>query len=236
MAMKYAGAKRDDAPPSFWIGTSEVQRYLQDRLDMIVAVLRKKDKNYEGLRNITVRIGASQASAKYCPMMVLLTPNALEINASNANAELSHIYQQKDEEAELQLIPEIQNFFKLYAYNKKDKQSFSDPRYLRELGISRQTATKIKQFCSPRYIDNGRGENTVEQVMFFIDPVRVFHDMFSDDDPKSRNNDFRVTIDRFKKINTAEFKYHVIKTKKNGKKKGANFMKDIDEFLRTRNG
>ena len=26
MAMKYAGAKRDDAPPSFWIGTSEVQR------------------------------------------------------------------------------------------------------------------------------------------------------------------------------------------------------------------
>lgn len=28
MAMKYAGAKRDDAPPSFWIGTSEVQRYL----------------------------------------------------------------------------------------------------------------------------------------------------------------------------------------------------------------
>lgn len=230
---KYRNAKRDDAPPTFWLSTKNVQEYMQERIDMIVATLRKRSERYSRLENIPVTIAGVQASDKIGSFAVVLPPDALEAEATNVDG-IPSIYLQKDEEAELMLIPEIENFFKLYAYSKWEKKDFEDADFRKRYNVSRQTAETLINFSVPRYRKVDGDDHDTDIVMFFINPITVFHDMLTEEGEKRES--FEIQIDAIKKIRNAEYEYHVRKLRKKRKhgNRGGNVDKELDSFLRRR--
>ena len=122
----YRQAKRDDVPPAYWLSTKDVAQFLQERVDIIVATIRKNNPEYSNLENIPVSVAGGQASHSFCPIAVVLPPEALESESSNVGKNVPSVFKQRDEEAQLQLIPELEKFFKLYIYNKEDKKEVAD--------------------------------------------------------------------------------------------------------------
>lgn len=234
--VRYRQAKRDDRPPAWWLSTKDVQAFMQERVDMIVATLRKKDERYANLDKIPVRVAGSKASDKYISIVAAVPSAALEIEASNVGEPVPAIFtKNKDEDAELQLIPEIENFFKLYAYSAYDKKGFRKAEWQRKYNVSKKTAEQLYNYSSPRYYKKMNGEIEDSLVMIFLDPVRIFQDMLTEEGARVVDENY-PTIDKFEKIRDGEYKFHITKNRNKRKKnKDASFERDVDSMLRRRN-
>lgn len=232
----YRQAKRDDVPPAYWLSTKDVAQFLQERVDIIVATIRKNNPEYSNLENIPVSVAGGQASHSFCPIAVVLPPEALESESSNVGKNVPSVFKQRDEEAQLQLIPELEKFFKLYIYNKEDKKEFKTKKFRERMNMNWKAVDTLIYFSVPRYRkidtgdeDNGRGEH----VIFFIDPIKVFADMLREEGDKFGST--TVLIDGIKKIRNGEYKFHIKKQRrKHDKKVSDDYMKEIDGMLRRR--
>lgn len=233
---KYRQAKRDDVPPTYWLSTKDVAQFLQERIDIIVATLRKKDPEYSNLENIPVTVAGGQASNTFCPIVVVLPPEALESESSNVGKNVPSVFKQRDEEAQLRLIPDLERLFKLYIYNKEDKKEFKSKRFREKMNMNWKAIDSLIYFSVPRYrkVDENDESGRGEHVIFFIDPIKVFADMLTEEG--DRTSSTTVLIDGIKKIRNGEYRFHVKKQRrKNGDKKvGDNFMKEIEGILRSR--
>lgn len=227
---RYRNARREDAPTAVMLSTKDVQIYIQERVDFIVAALRKKDPKYANLKDIQVQVCGAKASEKFVPLMIILPPNALEDEATS-NENVPSIFLERDEEGQLSLIPMLQNLFKLWAYTKEDKKAFDTPRYQREININRSMAQNIINWSVPRYRERKDGDERSELVMFFIDPIKIFHEMLSEE---QETKSFSVYITSFKKIRHGEYDFRITKSygKKKKKDKDSSLNQDIDSFLR----
>lgn len=227
---RYRNVRREDAPTAVWLSTKDVQSYIQERVDFIVAALRKNNPKYANLKNFQVQVCGAKASEKFVPLMIILPPDALEDEATSHD-DVPSIFLERDEEGQLTLIPMLQNLFKLWAYTKEDKKAFENPRYQREMNINRAVAQNIINWSVPRYRQRKDGSEKSELVMFFVDPIKIFHEMVSEE---TETKEFIVTIDGFKKIRHGEYDFRVTKSygKKKKKNKDSSLNQDIDSFLR----
>lgn len=227
---RYKNARREDAPTAVWLSTKDVQTYIQERVDVIVAMLRKENPKYANLKNFQVQVCGAQASNKFVPLMIILPPEALEDEATT-NDNVPSIFLERDEEGQLTLIPMLQKLFKLWAYTKDDKKAMETSAYQRAVNINRKTAQDIINWSVPRYRQRKDDGEKSELIMFFVDPIKVFHEMVSEE---NETKDFTISINDFKKIRHGEYDFRVTKSygKKKKNKKDSSLNKDIDSFLR----
>lgn len=231
---KYRKVRQENEQPRFILSTTDVKEYLQLRLDMIVAGIRKSGETYKDLPNIQVEVFGTQASDKYVPMLVILPPAVLVDESSNDTSSIPGIYFNRDEDSHMQLIDEIGNFFKIYSFTKPDLKAFMSQNYLHAIGISTREAQKILNFSEPRYrvhVDkDGNNEHNVDMVMFYIDPLRVFHEMLEIENDTRK---FRIEITNIKKIRDTQYNYHIKKQYEGKKKKYKNSMyREFDSMLK----
>lgn len=230
---RYRGAKRDEVAPTYWLSTKDVTQFLQERIDIIVATLRKTNPEYSNLENIPVTVAGVQASHGFCTLVVILPPEALESESSNVGKDVPYVFKQRDEEMQLKLIPKLENLFQLYIYTKEDKKEFKSNKFIEKMNLNRRVINTLVYFSVPRYrkvesTDDGNGR---EHVMFFIDPIKVFCDMLTEEG--DRSNSTSVLIDGIQKIRNGEYKFHVKKLrKKHEKKNDDKFIKELEGLLR----
>ena len=233
---KFRNVRRDDLPPSFWLSTSDVEKHLQNRIDMIVALLRRS-KKYQELPDIKIQVGGTQASSNpngYMVLNVVLPPAALESEASNAGEELAFIWRNRDEEEELILIEEIKEFFSLFSFTREDLSCMMSRKWQEENRVRPADVAVIKNYSVPRYRKTkDRDGKDKEIIVLFLDPMRVFHDMICEEGENPDN--FRIEINRVKKIRHGDYEFRVTKVNKKKERRNDDYMKkDLDAIIRQR--
>ena len=225
--------RREDAPTVLWLSTKHVQEYIQEKVDVVVATLRKSHPEYANLGNIQIQVCGAKASEKFVPLMIILPPAALQDEATTDDS-VPTIFKERDEEGQLTLIPALEKLFKLWAYTKEDKKELlrNTTYQQRVLNINNRTAQNIINWSVPRYRERKDGDERSELIMFFIDPISIFHEMVSE---VNETKNFTVEISDFKKIRHGEYEFRIVKSygkNKKNKKGKSSLTQDIDSFLR----
>lgn len=222
-----AGIQPSEKELPFSITTTEVEEYMQRKLNVVVNGMRQNGL-YKG-DDMEVKVVTVEMGSKFVPFTVVLPMNVLRDKKKNRpNDELS-IFNPKDSDATVNIHEPIMKMFASYVFDKADGEAFYSADWRRARGVSTTTSAVLKRNRLPRVqkLNNG----SMERVTFLIDPIRVFHDMLM---MENNNTNFRVEIENWQKIRSGEFRYdmkRVINNKK-GKKGGNNFAEELNRKMR----
>lgn len=226
-----SGLRPNDEELPFVITTSDVEKYLQTKVDTILETMHRDGKRRD-LNHIDVRVYTTEAGSRFVPFIVVLPLDVLEGNKRASNSEPS-IFNPKSDDRTATMINEFYHLFAGYIFNRDDEKClFSDEHWRRERGVSRQTSDMLKSMRRPKVSTLGPRDNRVQAVMFLIDPIRIFHDMLI---ISSRSSEFRINITGWKKIKNGEFDYVVKRTEndgKHGKKKKVEWADELNRKMR----
>lgn len=176
----------------FSVTTSEVEEYLQKRVD----TLAKNGK----IERVNIRVYSTEASNKFIPFVVVLPDTVLKNRSKGSRNEAEYIFSPKTEEKNIDIIDPLYQLFGAYIYNKGDENMFFSDAWKREVNVRNGTAYSLKKLRTPKLTTYGG----TKVVLFMIDPLRIFHDMVVSDDDK---RDFRIDITNIKKMETGKFRY-----------------------------
>ena len=215
-----AGIMPSEKELPFTITTTDVEQYLQRKLNVVVNGMRKEG-NYTG-EDMEIRVITVEMGTKFIPFTVLLPMNVLKERRKRPKEELS-IFNPKDSDNTVVMHDPIARMLASYTFDKADGEAFFSSDWRRARGVSNSASSTLKHNRLPRVqkLNNG----SMERVTVLIDPIRVFHDMLVMED---NNANFRIEITDWQKIRSGEFRYEVnrvINSKKN-KKGGGNSLAD----------
>lgn len=204
----------------FSITTSEVEDYLQRKLNAVVNGMRQHGL-YKGDDDIDVRVITVELGSNFIPFTVVLPTSVLkDSNVRRPNNEAS-VFNPKDSDNTAAIYDSIAKMFSSYTYDKNDSEAFFSADWRRARGVSNTASATLKRNYRPRVQRFGN----MEAVTFLIDPIRVFHDMLR---IEGNNANYRIEITDWQKLRTGEFRYDMLriinKSKKN--KKGGNDIAD----------
>ena len=224
---------------SFCITTSEVEQYLQRKLNATVNGMRQNGL-YKGddikLKVITLEIGS-----KFRPFIVLLSMNALAFSDRNYNHkdDISIFHPKKSDSTAIMFTPLMKLFsqysFQAYLCYNDDtdeepfyeyKPIFYDDEWRQRHGVSLLCIELLNQHRLPRVHKHKFKTGNKECISFIIDPIRAFQDMLIVEGDSSC---FNVDIYDWQKICAGEFRYDVnrVTHKKNGKQSSNNFAGEL---------
>lgn len=221
-----AGIQPSEKELPFSITTTDVEEYLQRKLNVVVNGMRQngfyKGEDVE-LKVITVEMGS-----KFVPFTVVLPTSVLKDKKRQPKDELS-IFNPKDSDSTVIIYEPIMKMFSSYVFDKADGEAFYSADWRRARGVSTTTSATLKRNRLPRVqrLNNG----SMERVTFLIDPIRVFHDMLM---MENNNANFKIEIENWQKIRSGEFKYDMkrVVNKNKGKKGGNNFAEELNRKMR----
>ena len=216
-----SGIQPADQELPFDISTSQVEDYIQRKLNVVVNGMRRNGL-YKG-NDIDVRVITVEMGSKFVPFTVVLPMSVLKERKNRQKDELD-IFNPKDRDETANLYDPIMRMFSSYLYNKEDGEAFYSPDWRRERGVSTTTSAVLKRNRLPKVqkLNNG----SMEAITFLIDPIRVFYDMLI---MENNTSNFHIEIRNWQKIRSGEFKYEVkrVINKKKGKKgNGSNNLAD----------
>lgn len=217
-----AGLEPCQKDMAFNITTTEVQQYIQKKINVVV---QKFNPELSGKVNITVY--TTEAGRRFFPFVVLLPKIVIDEEVEEANDKLPGIYQMNRQEQNSSIKEPIMKALSIYCYTNDDKNAFKSDDWRRRTGVSRSTAFFIMDMIKPKLITKIQD---VEFIQIIIDPVRVFHDMLKmEGDDKESKQDFYVEIRSWKKLKLGEYKYNVLRKigSPSGKGKGGKNYKQI---------
>lgn len=230
MGTRFKRAREHYSAPEYDISTREIQEYLQGKLDVVVSVL-KQEKRYDNLDDIKISVGAAKASDTFVPLIVTLPKEALESEASNMDNEIPSIWTKTEENEEVRMIEDLEDFFRMYTFKKDDIKMLKNREYQRKQHIRPSYAASVVGMCRPTYHVFKKGSEYVDaRIMFALDPVRVFMDMLCEENEKQ--GDVDITITGIKKIRNSQYEFRVVKRRQ--KNKGNNndaYEKDIETIF-----
>ena len=216
-----AGLVPSDQSLPYSITTTDVENYLQDKLNTVVAELRQKGE-FKG-EDPSLEVVSVEMGSKFIPFTVVLPMSILRDRVVNKQPNTLEILNQKSNDATANIIPAIGKMLSSYTYNKKDCDAFYSPDWRRARGVSHSAASTLKKNVRPTVTRFNNGN--MSKVTIIIDPVRIFYDMMF---IKNNPADFTVDIYDWQKIRTGEFRYDVyrVRNKKKNKNKGGNNFAD----------
>ena len=221
-----AGIVPSEQELPFSITTSQVEEYLQRKLNVVVNGMRQNGF-YNG-EDIDVRVITVELGSKFIPFTVVLPMNVLKDKRKQRHNDEPSIFNPKDSDGTVAIHDSIAKMFSSYTYDKSDGEAFFSADWRRARGVSTTTSAVLKRNRMPRVQKFG---GNMEMVTFLIDPIRVFHDMLMMD---NNNANFMIEIDNWQKLRSGEFKYDMrrVVRKKKGKKGGNDIADEINRRMR----
>lgn len=222
-----AGIMPSEKELPFSITTTDVEQYIQRKLNVVVNGMRQNGI-YKG-EDIEVKVITVEMGSNFIPFTVVLPMNVLKERVRRPKEELS-IFNPKDSDSTVTLYEPIARMFSSYTFDKADGEAFFSSDWRRARGVSTNTSSILKHNRLPRIqkLNNG----SMERVTFLIDPIRIFHDMLVMD---TNNTNFKIEIKDWQKIRSGEFRYdmkRVLNTKKNKKGGGNSFADELNRKMR----
>lgn len=189
-----AGINPSDRALPYSVTTSEVEEYLQKRVDAMAEASGGK------VPRCDIKIYSTESGNKFIPFVVILPTTVLINNKKESDDDVEYIFNQKNEDRNVNINSAYYKLFSSYTYDKNDEDAFFSDDWRRQVGVYKQTSYVLKKLRTPK-VNNFSGAKI---VIFMIDPLRVFHDMVTSNEDK---RDFRITITNFKKIETGKYRY-----------------------------
>ena len=226
----------------FNITTSEAQKYLQRKFDVVTRLMQKGG---DDIGQVRVYLLTTDAGSRFRPFMLLLPLNVLE-RYERKNPDEPDIFNPEDDgefAKSAVLKKEIKTLISAFKYDSYDKDSFFGKDWRRARGVSIETARNLRMYVNPRIVVVGEKEQKTKMVQVLIDPIRLFYDMliFDNNDldkaiknklnPNNDRSDFRVDIHRYKKIRSGEYRYTVYRVKLKSSKKDKGYSNRLAEEL-----
>ena len=216
-----SGIRPDETEKSFTISTSDVQSYLQKKLDVTIASMVSNGVKQEP---VSLRVYTTNAGRNFYPFAVVLPLSVLENSdeKKNDNENELEIFRPDNSDTHCRIKKAIFDMFSDYAYDKEDGNAFTTTLWRNVSRVSAEGAAYLRSLRLPRIVSYNNGNQKV--VTFIIDPMRVFYDMVVN--INSYANNFTIEIKSIKEIKTGEHRYHfkrVLESGKNGKNKNKKF-------------
>ena len=192
----------------FLITSSQVTKYLQNKLNVIAA----KDKS---VPKMNIKIVSFDVSKKFVPFAVVLPTSALQKGRGKNDDRLDPIFNPNHASKREMLIQPLFEFFRGYVYTSRDFKDMSNQHVRHELGLSQGKLNTLKNMAIPKKMTIGQGSNRQECVFFLLDPINVFHDMLESKNPAKGGDRFNIEIDGVKKISSGEYEYNCLRCEMN---------------------
>ena len=230
-----SGKSPDDEKLPFSFSTTEIETYLQKKLDVALNAVAKA--NGEKADKIEVKLYTTEAGKPddkgfgFLPIMVILPLEALESRREQKkSAKMASIFDTKAEDGTASLKRAVYEVLSAYVFDKYDANAFKSNSWQREHHVSRETATYLINMRTPHVIRMNGGKTQVVGVL--IDPVRILHDMTK---IEGDNRNYHVNLYKYKKYHTGEYLYildRVVKKSKGNKKYEATFADELNRKMR----
>ena len=205
-----SGLKPDDNGVPYSITTNQVEKYLQQRVDVVTSSAK--------IDNVEIKVYTTEPGKYFCPFVVVLPTTVLMNPNQSSEDDEPSIFTPNKSSKKLRLKPELYHLFKLYIYNEDDEKAFFSNDWKNRTGVRSDASAALKRLRVPAL--NRDGDTQV--VMFLLDPLKVFHDMLK---YKDDNRQYKISIETLKKVRTGEFVYGVERSLANSK--GNKKYKDV---------
>jgi len=249
--------KLEDTPKVYRATTSDVEAFLQSRLNEFISAARENEKNrvaelqkkeneaaaaekrdakkiyQHDIPDVNIILRSVEVSRKYVPFFLFLPEEALKFNNEKKSERVMSIFNNPDAgnvgEFRKEIMAAIGGFF----YNKDDKKMIRSNEFKSRYHISTRSANNIANLMSPR----SKRVNGKNYVIVVIDGIRLFSYMARDVEKRDLDNNgnprYFVDISDIKKINDCEYRYTVTKTMRGKDKKrgGIDFNKIIKDAV-----
>lgn len=209
----------------FSVTTSEVEEYLQKRVDAVVKASNGKVERYE------VSVFSTESGTYFIPFVVVL-PEKVLIGQSRQKTDMESIIDANNNDDKISIDPAYYKIFSPYRYNDHDEGQFFSDAWRRDNGVNKSTSYMLKRMRTPKIMkSNAMNSNA---VVFMIDPVRVFYDMVVSD--TDRRN-FHIKITGLKRMESGKYRYdfkrEIVDSKKN-KKYNKTFADELNYRMKGR--
>lgn len=219
MKLRATGLAPEKTDLAFAITTTDAQRFLQEKVNNLVKTMRLQDVNQE---DVEVILFSTKMTKKFVPFMILLPKSVLKNKGEKkVRNEISYFNPEDSGSSNASVKEPFWNLLKCFIYDKADEQAFFKNTVRQQLGLSMESANRIKANRSPKVVKLNGGK--CEYVTCFIDPLRLFHDMLVDQN--NRDERFLVMVNDTEQIKNDKYKYHVARSLDAGfkqNKKGKN--------------
>lgn len=229
MAIKTrAGVVPADDKIPFDITTKMVEQFLQeDKIDKLVALMRKNGKNHG---DVKVRLISAKCSKKFIPFLILLPTSIIKGSGKNRNEYEPSIFDPEDEDNSVKLEEEFYKLLKCYCFTRDEVEAFFTATWRNELGISLKVAHSLKNSSKPKVQKFNNGKTKF--VACFIDPYKVFKDMLTDmNNPDKR---FDIEISETHRLSNSDYKYKVSRSDKKNRQNDSfdeNLANEVNRML-----
>ena len=213
-----SGLTPNEAQLPFSITTSDVESYLQKKIDTVL----NRAASGNSASKIDVRVYTTEAGKSFLPFVVILPLEALEDKNQKKQKPMPSIFDTKGTDGTANLKKEIYEVLSAYTFNKQDGEMFKSDSWRRDHHVNREATTVLLGMRTPKVVSMEGGRLKVVELM--IDPIRIFHDMLK---MPNDNRNFMINVDGWQKIQTGEFRYDVKRAlNKNKGKKYKNTLAD----------
>lgn len=206
---------------TFDVTTAEVQSFLQGKVTALMAAAKNPRPVKVGVSTFRasdpvrrVRGRGEATQIELFPFIITL-PESVMVREKQ-DQQINEVFLTGNQTNRLHLIDGIDTLLRSYQYTKDDISFFNSPRGRHFHNLSAKRVLEIKKFRFPTLIDaGGEGGRGVSQI---LDPLKVFHDFFTDvNNPHER---FYTNIIGVRRVNDSFFVYTIRRELlKNGNKK-----------------
>lgn len=216
---------------TFDVTTAEVQNFLQGKVTALMAAANNP-------RPIKVGVSAYRASAptrrgkdgrtsdqvELFPFIITL-PESVMVR-ERQDQQIDKVFLGDNQTNKLHLIPGIDKLLRSYQYTKYDMGFLNSASGRRFYNLPAKAVLEMKKYRFPKLIDGGDGTRGVAQL---LDPIKVFHDFFTD--KNNPNERFFSNIVGVRKINDGLYVYSI--SRELIKSKNKNDADDLNNHVRS---
>lgn len=219
----------DDKDVPYRVKTSQVEEYIQKKIDIVCEMMRKNGKDQA---DVKFNIMTTQMGKYFFPMVGILPLDVIADSDDKKQVAEHAIFNPGYSKQFPALKKEFWMLLQPWLYSKQDEDAFFNQHTRQSLRMSLAESHKMKNYRQPKLYSFNKGRTKV--LLFMMDPVRVFKDMMTD--TQNDQQKFDVLINRVVQINDTNYRYDITRSTQHSKKKSGNndnhLFKEIERKIR----
>lgn len=229
-----SGIRPDDKIEPYEITTTDIRKYLQEKLDVVIAKVNMEldakrkagqiDSNVPPIPQIQINAYTIRMSDWFYPIMITFPESAIYRPVKKQQKKQNHdpnrinildaASTETDSSYQMLYTP-IWKMFQEFRYENVH-QSFNSPEVRRSLGITAESGRQVITYSKTRISRIGRKDNGSLIAMLMIDPYHVIHDMLIKDND---SRPFTVSMKKVDKLKDGEYRYRLNRAITTGSKR-----------------